>query len=246
MALVKVWVCAGGGYSEVYGLLPFLEDHFVGVFERKTPFYVKPGPKPGVSSPRKLMGGTGQELAVRIDEQLREALNRNETCDLILVIDDLDCHDPDQRKRLFVEAVEKAIDDFPDTNGIEVLVGLAAPEIESWLIACWDHTFARDVDFREHHEGMRHWLATQKGVSFSQPESFSTLNIERDTCEEKLSEAIKEAARKFGGNYYSKTTHTSRLLSRITPENVENVSNKCPLFREWYTACHTACSIVTF
>ncbi|MEA3342348.1 MAG: hypothetical protein U9R15_20470 [Chloroflexota bacterium] len=222
-------------------MFPFLQDHFAGTFERKTPFRIKPGPKPGVGSPTKLMGGTGQDLVDRIDEQLRQALKRGAICDLILVIDDLDCHDPDERQSLFVGAVEKTLCDFSGTEAIEVLVGFAAPEIESWLIADWANTFAKDVDFRGHHEAMRHWLATRKGVPFSQPESFSNLDIERDTCEKKFSEAIAESAREFGEIYYSKTTHTSRLLRKITSETVENVSKKCPLFREWYRACHKAC-----
>ena len=45
---VVVWVFAGGGESEVRGLIPFLEQNFSNCkFERKTPARQKPGPKPG-------------------------------------------------------------------------------------------------------------------------------------------------------------------------------------------------------
>ncbi len=111
-------------------------------------------------------------------------------------------------------------------------IGFVAPELEAWLIADWDNSIARDVDFRQHHPGMRWWLSQEKGVPFASPETFSVYDQSKDTCQDKLSEAIIEAAFAQGNSHYSKATHTPRLLLKIDPQVV---GSKCPLFREWYT-----------
>lgn len=222
--MVTVWVCAGGGASEVNGLLPFLQAGFrTAVFQRKTPFRQKPGPKPGRRT--EFIGGTGKGLTKTITRQLHEALQRGETCNLILVIDDLDCHSANERKKLFIEAVETVI------PGTKAIIGFASPEIESWLIADWDNTFARDINFRNHHQAMRHWLVRQN-IPFNHPEQFSSLDVERDTCQEKLSSLLQEVAKIKAGVVYSKDSHTSRLLQKI---QVQIVAKKCPLFRKWHS-----------
>jgi len=226
MAMV-VWVFAGGGITEMKALVPFLYMHFEGcTFERKTPFRKKPGSKPGKSKIFSSLGRTGKSLAKQIKPELATALMGGSP-DLILVMDDLDCHDPKAREKLFYDA----IDSIPGTDDISKQVGFAAPEIESWLIADWDHTFANDIDFRRRHTDMRWWLST-KGVPFDIPESFSKLDPEKHTCEEKLSELIIEATeRNEGQERYKKGVHTPLMLMNIDPDTV---CGKCPHFRTFY------------
>lgn len=222
-----VWVFAGGGVSEMKALIPFLDLHFNGcAFERKTPYRKKPGPKPGKPETRSSLGRTGNSLAEQIKAELVIAL-KSGFSDLILVMDDLDCNDAKAREKLFFDA----IDSIPGTADIVKQVGFAAPEIESWLIADWDNTFANDIDFRSRHENMRWWLST-RSVPFNNPESFSKIDPERNTCEEKLSELIIEASqRDEGKERFSKGTHTPRMLINVKPDIV---CGKCPHFRDFY------------
>lgn len=223
MALV-IWVFSGGGESEVRGLIPLLErvrPDFI--FERKSPVRRKPGPRP---SNEPGYGRTGKSLGQQIEKLLFESLDSGEDCDLILVIDDLDCHDPDERRRLFDSSIAR-VDRATD---VEHFVGFASPEIEAWIIADWDQSIAKDPDFRGCHQEMRHWLSTQKAVPFSQPETFSSLDEEKESCLDKLSDAIVRSSVECGARTrYSKGVHTARFLRVISPEVV---SGKCPHFRE--------------
>ena len=229
-----VWLFAGGGESEVKGLIPFLRKNFDCAFEIKMPIRLRPGPKPTREGPAH--GLTGESFVRHFEEQLNAALARGETCDMILVIDDLDCRDADKQEQLF----SQAIDNIPDVANIERCIGFAAPELEAWLIADWASTFAQDVDFRAVHRGMQWWLSHEKNVPFDKPEEFSTYDPDRGTCHEKLSDAIIDSAREQETcPYYSKATHTPRLLAKVNPETV---SNKCPLFRRLYTNLLTFCS----
>jgi len=230
-----VWVFAGGGVSEMKALIPFLNNHFSGcAFERKTPYRKKPGPKPGKPETRSSLGRTGKSLAEQIKSELIIAL-KSGFSDLILVMDDLDCNDANTREKLFLDA----IDNIPGTADIVKQVGFAAPEIESWLIADWDNTFANDIDFRNRHANMRWWLST-KSVSFNNPESFSNLDPGRNSCEEKLSELIMEASQRHEGEkQFSKGTHTSRMLMNVNPDIV---CGKCPHFRAFYFQLISFCN----
>ena len=226
-----VWLFAGGGESEVYGLIPqFLEKHFSNCkFERKTPIYKKPAGKrkPGVSYG---YGKTGKSLAVQIKERLQTALDNEEACDLILVIDDLDCRNKNKQAQMFLEA----IDTVQNAATIKRLIGFAAPELEAWLIADWDNTVAKHVDFRQSQKSMRWWLSHEKNIQFDAPESFSEYDSERDCCQDKLSEALIESTQKYKcKEIFSKGEHTPLLLGQI---DANVVSNKCPLFNELYKA----------
>jgi hypothetical protein len=223
-----VWLFAGGGEAEVRGLIPFLQKNFVCAFERKMPARRKPGAKPG-------HGLTGKGLTRPIKRQLRAALARGEACDLVLIIDDLDCRDADKQERRLLKAVE----DVPAAAGVKKFVGFAAPELEAWLIADWDGTFAKDVDFRKNHAGIRWWLSREKGVPFDTPETFSVYDPARDTCEEKLSDAIIASVREKGTRPYSKATHTPRLLQMVDPEIV---AKKCPHFKKLHVYLSEFCA----
>lgn len=234
---VVVWVLAGGGETEVRGLIPFLEKNFPGCkFERKLPILQKPGPKPNRSNS---YGTTGQSLIDQISQQLPIALRYEPNrCNLILVFDDLDCRSPENQKQKILEAISK----IPESTEIEKFVGFAAPEIESWIIADWNNSIGQHPDFRSRHQRMRWWLSTQRNIPFDSPESFSEYDDNRDCCREKLSEALFESSilNEFDSNStrYSKRLHTPALLQDIQPNSVKQ---RCPLFRELYNYLNNFC-----
>ncbi len=206
------------------GLLPLLanvcKDH---TYERKTPIRQKPGPRPSTEPG---YGRTGKSLAEQIEKLLFESLKGKERCDLILVIDDLDCHDPDDRRGLFGKAIARVA----GAAYIPNFVGFASPEIEAWIVADWENTIAKDLHFRGCHQQMRHWLSTQKSVQFDSPETFSHFDKNKNSCRGKLSDAIVESSILCGAREtYNKGTHTARFLPQISPEVV---SGKCPHFRQ--------------
>lgn len=86
-----VWLFAGGGESEVQGLVPFLKKCFSPeiYFDRKTPVKRKPGAKPG-KKPVVSHGKTGKSLVQEVKLRLLMALKNETPCDLILILDDLD------------------------------------------------------------------------------------------------------------------------------------------------------------
>lgn len=234
-----VWVFAGGGEAEVRGLIPFLRNNFRGCeFYIKTPIRQKPGPKPNKKTS---YGKTGKSLIEQIKEELPIALrNEPNKCDLILVFDDLDCRDSQIQKQKILEEIAT----IPGCTDIEKFVGFAAPELEAWIIADWDNSIAKHIDFRgnKRHERMRWWLSTQKNIPFDQPESFSEYDSERDCCQEKLSEALIESSilSEIDRNKprFSKGTHTPELIREI---NCDEVQRKCPLFREFYNFLYRFC-----
>lgn len=221
-----VWLFAGGGEAEVRGLVPFFQKHFeTCTFRRMTPVFRRPGPRPGLRS--RGYGRTGKSLVSEIKERLPVALSKGESCDAILVMDDLDCRDHEEQKSHFTEAIAAAV----NCDAVDVHIGFAAPELESWIIADWDHSVARHPDFRMRHERMRYWLSSVKNVSFRDPESYGVYDPERDCCDNKLSDAIIESSTEDQSDRmyrrYSKAIHTPALLQEIHPGVV---MQKCPIF----------------
>lgn len=149
-----VWVYSGEGEAEVRGFFPFLDKTFPGCrFERKTPVRDKPGPKPNKASGQ---GRTGKSLIEQIKQELPLALKAEPNkCDLILVFDDLDCRDSETQKLKILSEIST----IPECADLEKFVGLAAPEIEAWIIADWNNSIAKNSDFRGRHERMRWWLS---------------------------------------------------------------------------------------
>ncbi len=232
-----VWVFAGGGEAEVRGLIPFLEKNFTGCrFERKTPARKKPGPKPNIAAS---YGRTGQSLIKQISEQLPIALQYEpNTCDLILVFDDLDCRSSEEQTQKILEAISKT----QESADIAKFVGFAAPELESWIIADWSNSIGQHPDFRSRHQRMRWWLSTQRNIPFNSPESFSEYDSNRDCCQEKLSEALIDSSviDEFDSTLtrFSKGLHTPLLLLNIQPSEVQK---RCPLFSELYNYLNNFC-----
>lgn len=183
-----VWIFAGGGEAEVRGLIPFFEKHFPEYrFERKSPVRRKPGPRPGVAVS---YGLTGKGLVRDIPGRLRDSLRNREQCGIILVFDDLDCRDLSRQRAEFLNAISSV----EDTGDIKRYAGFASPEIEAWILADWDNSVARHPDFRERYNAMRYWPSAEKKIPFDAPESFGNYDPEKDSCDEKMSEAIIESA----------------------------------------------------
>ncbi|MBF0527170.1 MAG: DUF4276 family protein [Deltaproteobacteria bacterium] len=242
-----VWLFAGGGKSEVEGLVPFLVENFPGYnFERKTPIKSKPGPKvertgghghadlakSKTTGPKRDWGDgyghTGPGLAKQIKERLKSSLERGQLGDLILVIDDLDCHDSARQEAMFLKAVTSV------AGAVKIPyqhVGFASPEIEAWIIADWGNTIAHHPDFKECQADMRDWLS-RNGVGFDNPESFSQLNRNKTSCDSKLSNMMIESSQEKGCKQrYRKGIHTPELIKKINPDTVRS---KCLHFKKLY------------
>lgn len=249
-----VWVFAGGGESELGkrikgnslnengGLINFLRKNFPNcIFERKTPIRQKPTGRP---KPNTSYGKTGISLISQIQKELPIALkNEPHKCTLILIFDDLDCRDLPQQKEKFIQAVEAILNQYKVKDKIPVWVAFASPELESWLIADWDHSIAKHTDFRNRHQTMRHWLSHHGNISFDNPESFSQYDPNKNACQEKLSELLLESTiREDPSNLnqvsFSKKEHTPLLLLSL---NLDIVKQKCPLFREFYDYLNKFC-----
>jgi hypothetical protein len=236
---VVAWLFSGGGESEVKGLILLLRKLFPSCnFERKTPIRHRPGSRPSTS--RAGYGRTSQSLAAEITSRLRSALARG-SCDLLIVFDDLDCRSEAVERQRFNDAIDAAQAELP----ISKCIGFAAPELESWIIAMWNESVARHPDFRMRHERMRHWLSTQKNVFFDSPESFGTFDQSKNSCLDKLSDAIIESTTIHDADRelprYSKAEHTPDLLQCMDTTVVNIVKSKCPLFRQFY---HALCAFV--
>ena len=220
------WVFAGGGESEIRGLVPFLSKQFKGCsFERKTPMVIKPGPKPTAKLKGTGLGKTGKDLSIQVTKQLTDALKFG-TCDLILVLDDLDCCCLEERRELFLKSIEKVA----GAEKMPQVIAFAAPEVESWLIADWNNTIAKDVDLRRDEGSMKYFLSHVKKVPFNKPESFGDFDADKKSCKQKLSSLLIEASLKHENVRYSKGIHTPRLLQKIEPGTV---AKKCPIFRQF-------------
>ena len=250
-----IWVFSGGGETETRGLIGFLESTFPHyAFERKLPFNSKkPRPKPNKTvivnkqkqdknkDKKSTFGVTGESLANAIEIHLDTALNKAKSennrrpkfPDLILVIDDLDCCSLKTKNQKLDESIEKVLEK-KNIKNIQRYIAFAAPEIESWIIADWDHTLAKAEKFKAKHQRMRHWLSTQKKVPFDQPESFGEYDHNKKSCKEKLSNLLIEASSQEiedQGKEYKKSEDSPELLLRIEKEILVQ---KCPMFRDFY------------
>lgn len=227
-----IWLFSGGGEAEVRGLKPFIEKFFPDhEIERKMPIRRKPGPRPSATANSKY-GLTGKALIDEMPKRLRSSWINGERCDVVLVFDDLDCKDFVQQKEICFSLFESLKEMFEDEK---ICVGFAAPELESWLIADWDNSFAKHPDFRGRHNKMRHWLSAIKKFPFSNPEDFGSYDDRKGSCNEKMSTIIIEsstldAADRFKPRF-SKGKHTPEMLMDVNPETIKL---KCPIFREFY------------
>jgi len=247
---VVVWLFASAGHSEIKALPQFLNKNFPRLnFQRKFPASRKPAPKlrsDRVPNPLS-QGASGKHLARCITQVLKDSFSKgSEICDLILVIDDLDCCNQEQRNTIFLEAIVKAFKDLQDEykltpeqiekiSAIPKYIGFAVPEIESWIIADWSNTIAGNSSkFRTREVLMKRYLQN-KNVPCDAPESFGEFDPEKQACKEKLSELLIESSHckptedsVYGFETYSKALNTPEMLLNL---DMQTVSSKCPNFR---------------
>jgi hypothetical protein len=247
---VVVWLFASAGHSEIRALPEFLNKNFPQLtFVRKFPISRKPAPKlrsDRIPEPHS-QGASGKELAKQITKVLQDSFYKDEKiCELILVIDDLDCCDQQLRANLFSSATEAAIQDLQNSRqfseekmvqiqSIPKYIGFAVPEIESWIIADWNNTIAGDSSkFRSKEVFIKRELQS-KGVPCDSPESFGEFDPDKKSCKEKLSDLLIEASRCAGSEKsvysleaYSKALDTPKMLLNL---DIQRVSEKCPNFR---------------
>lgn len=233
-----VWLFAGGGETELAGLVPFLERVVPGsVFQRKMPVEIKKSIKTRLEERRGRgengpsgQGLTGKGFAQYLEERLRRSFTRHDKDeafpDIVLILDDLDCR-PEETAFILVNDVVKRVS--PPTSCV---IGFAKPEVEAWLIADWQNTFATHPDFKRHHEAMRYFLV-QEGVSFGAPEEFSRWDADKRSCEKKLSACIAQAFLDCPNSqgYFSKASDIPELLGLADPGVI---SDKCPQFKRFY------------
>ncbi|MCX7095809.1 MAG: hypothetical protein NTY50_20515 [Methylobacter sp.] len=235
-----IWLLAGGGESElgeregeIRGIVHFFEKHFPDfTFHRITPVRNKRTPdrvKPNAAI--NALGKTGDAFVKQIKAKLEDKIKYQSLPDAILILDDLDCSCHVEKKSLFDNTVNQA------GNGafkeIQRIIGFAAPELEAWVIADWDNTIARHIDFRQNHKAMQHWL-NDKAVSFDRPETFSFYDQSKNSCHDKLSALLIESSQQhINQTVYSKAKHTPFLLHQSLKPDV--VAGKCPLFRDFFT-----------
>jgi hypothetical protein len=242
---VIVWVFAGGGESEISGLFPYLKNTFPSCkFELCTPIKNKPGPKPRKFAANELpnpQGYTGKSLLEQIKTKLIQKLNFKDTCDLIVIFDDLDYPSIANNQLDFAEQKRQDIENFlqqiwknnPNIPPVNHIIGFAKPELESWVIADWDQTLAKDPDFRDRCKAMQHWLVTDLQLSFSNPENFGLDPAFPQSYHQKLSNAIIQASEQKEGMRYSKQLHTARFIKQLDSEVAKQ---KCPEFRKFFSS----------
>ena len=228
-----VWVYAGGGDAEVGGFVPFLQQHLNCVFERRTP-RPKPGPRPGVSIYHGLTG-TSFIAEMRLDLQKYW----DGTAGAILVLDDTDQNAPAEHETLLRQAVIEILrpeGGAVSTDTLPIVIALAVPELEMWLLADWDNTFKKA--FKSCYGAVQHELSSVNKVDFSAPENFSVFNEAGEY--QKISQIIKDLIWHKSGKAvrYSKATDTPRLLQIIDPNIVKG---KCPYFRSFWNAITKLC-----
>ena len=174
-----IWVFAGGGISEVNALIPFLKAKLRRRFSAKSASPTETGSQATETS---CSGKNGNEL-VKADQKnsQEDSYANSESCDFILVIDDLDCHEIDRRKEALLNAVnsvpEAAL--LPDDNKY---VGFAAPEIESgssqtgrsrWLVIPTSDNVNKRCSIV---------CRTVRQLHFDDPENFSSYDEAKDAC----------------------------------------------------------------
>jgi len=238
MALV-IWLFAGGGESElgeregdIRGIVHFFEKHFPDfTFHRITPVRNKRTPdRVRPHAVNDVLGKTGKDFAKQIKVKLDDKIKyQSPPPDAILILDDLDCSCNTERKTLFDDTVNQS------GNGafkeIRRIIGFAAPELEAWVIADWENTIAKHIDFRENDKAIQHWLSNN-GVSFDTPETFSFYDKSKNSCHAKLSDLLIESSIQKNQIAYSKAKHTPFLLhDSLKPEVVVK---RCPLFRDFF------------
>jgi hypothetical protein len=268
---MKIWVYAGGGQTEYLGLKNCLTSSFKGLdsqlnFNLKTPHLKKNAGKPrpredgSISTPL-TTSSTGKSLLAQIEQELPRAIEdeqrrapkstvQSKVCDVILVLDDLDCrqYDPslgllstEEKIHDLISEYEKRVKEIlartiltTEESWPKVIVGFASPEIESWIIAGWSE--CRPLGFTNNEwSQMQRWLRDDMNnggyqLDFNNPEIFGG-GYNGQSCRIKLSEQIVAASRSSSSKTYTKAKHSSEALQKLNIAK-DTVTRKCPILRK--------------
>lgn len=244
----RIALFASGGYTEVGGIQQFVERIAPDIScVRLFPVVRKPAPKKGLDRPAPVQehsGVSGERLVTEMLCALRKAMEKNEIYDAILLVDDGDCRFSDCRCfQNWINETEKRI--FEETScAWPFFVLIASPEIETWLCADWENSFAReyprDIARRVRVEIARHGIL----VSGEDLEFFGFPRKNEGGCSVKLSTELQkifpEICSEAHPFSYSKQVQGQAMLKRIQPENV---AEKCrcffrPVFLEFCESLH--------
>lgn len=210
-----------GGEGRTLPLQVFL-DRFLPDAVRWFPAVSKPGPKLGRRSPRaEWRGYTGSRLVrevCRILEQQQDALDSVRT---VVIIDDADCRfcdddEDSQRFREWCDDVEKRVREAAVRPELEVVVLLASPEIEAWLILDWENTFG-SLYGRQSHVLAR----TIRKPFLEKREAFGCPEKAGGGCTTKLRRLVEGAVIDLGTNArYRPAIEGCQMLAMADPQRV--------------------------
>lgn len=227
-----------GGSTELGGLIQFLQKTHVQLrVYRKFPAQRKPGPKPTVRPPAPCpehQGITGTSLISMFFARLR-SFPPSES--IIVLVDDADCRFRDMTKyHQWVQAIRKRASEIL-MREVTLVVMLASPEIEAWLVADWGNSFG--TQYPEVQKTLRYALSNHFN-QYPSLEEFGLRAPDDAGCADKLSEVITMQLRDCSPSAtYSKERHGSVMLQRIDPHKVAARCTRffAPAFHELVNLC---------
>lgn len=217
------------GYTESGSLPSFLKKINPSVkWERCFPAYqkLKMAKGPHGSTPIKQhraqdSGITGEALIDRMKIILARYREDYQHLDWVVVIDDLDCANPQNASH-----VKNEVSRILGRN-VQVCFLYASPEVEAWLVADWEHSFGKHYPHAIAIQ-LRYQLGQyQPPVIRKSIEGFGGPVKALGGCTTKLSTVIQtvfsrhiSSAKKYE---YSKRYDGNEMLSHIEPEAVSNL-----------------------
>ncbi len=239
--MIRAGYFATAGHTETGGLQSFLTKLLPGVdWVRRFPAVKKPAPKYGRADPTPaaaLQGTTGDALVTRMLANLD--LYRADDLDFVLLVDDADCrfaspNDLPAWKDRIADAVTESAG-----RALPLFTLLAAPEVETWLLADWEEGFR--AQYPRLAVALRRHLETCVGLDWGELESYGG-GKSASGCRDKLSQALSDAVAAGGdcddcrlktvaasmvGQRYSKQHDGAAMLKRVRPERVRKA---CKLY----------------
>lgn len=239
---MRVGLFATGGYTEVGGLQRVLERWLPGVQITRCLPTAQKGRKldPLTPSPAPNHNGLTGEALIREAISMVSMYHAGDRCgfDVLVLADDADCRFGCETKdgwEGFVEQVTERFRAAAQRPDLPVVVLLASPEVEAWLVADFDNGFG-DAHFLAScfDNGAASRGAVQQALSgvlkrpWREVEAFGC-PPHNGSCSSKLSTAIGGAlsALNHSSHPYSKWKHGALMLQRVDPERLVN---GCPLY----------------
>lgn len=236
--VITVGYFCSGGYTETGAIQFFLEKINPSIrWKRCFPTALKPSAKKGRKEPIPISSHSGVSGIDLVEQMLQRLKHPNfewdQKYDFILMIDDMDCRFEGQDIADVFQSIIRLNDKVNQCIGRQIDFDFlfAAPEIESWLVMDWSHSFAKEYPKLEIELRLR--LKKMLSKHFECIEGYGGPLV-NGGCENKLSDLISEHLtniqldRRLDFKYtYSKRINGCSMLQRIRPEEVEK---KCRLY----------------